>query len=106
VKLAELLGVDPATFEWQQLSLCKNLQLTAKNDIFFDKYEQDIEVAKATDAMCLSCPVQKMCLRTGLENGETGVWGGVFLEGRKASVLRNQHKTKEVWDAIKKSVND
>ncbi len=68
MNLAALLGIDPETFEWQQLALCRGLQLTVDTDIFFDKYEQDSEVAKATDAMCMSCPVQAMCLRTGIEN--------------------------------------
>ena len=106
MNLAALLGVDPETFEWQHLALCRGLQLSAKDDIFFDKYEQDPESAKATDAMCLSCPVQKICLRTGIENGETGVWGGVFLENGKVIPVRNQHKTKEVWDQIKKVVGE
>lgn len=106
MNLAALLGIDPETFQWQQLALCRGLQLSSDTDIFFDKYEQDSETAKATDSMCLSCPVQKICLRTGIENGETGVWGGVFLENGKVVPVRNQHKSKEVWDQIKRTVEN
>ncbi len=104
MNLAEMLGVDPETFEWQQISLCKDLELTPDTDIFFDRYEQDIQIAKAVDSMCFGCPVMSECLRAGIDGGESGVWGGVYLENGKVSQLRNQHKTKNDWDRVRLAV--
>lgn len=106
VNLAALLGIDPDQFSWQQLAACSGTEITSETDIFFDKYEQDTQIARAVDALCIGCPVLKLCLKTGIDGGETGVWGGIYLENGKHSQARNQHKTKEDWDKIRSVISD
>jgi hypothetical protein len=99
--LARLLNIDPDALSWEKLAMCQNVD----TELFFEKYESDESVARATDAMCNSCPVQKICLQTAIESGETGVWGGVYLEGGRVSRHRNQHKTPSVWAQVKRNVS-
>jgi len=89
-------------FEWRDaLAMCKGLGDTREGiNQFFDTYESDTQTAKIIDAMCLSCLGQRFCLQEGKANGETGVWGGVFLTNGKVDQGRNAHKTPEIWDAI------
>jgi hypothetical protein len=47
----------------------------------------------------------KQCLQMGVENGEWGVWGGIYLTSGKKDTNKNAHKTKEVWDAIAKRIS-
>jgi len=49
-------------------------------ELWFAESPSDVEYAKA---LCLSCPVQAMCLDGALERREPwGVWGGqLFLQG-------------------------
>jgi hypothetical protein len=70
-------------------------------NLFFDKYESDINIAKSIDEACLSCPVIKICHDSGVENSDYGVWGGVFLNSGSTDKSRNAHKTKDVWKRIK-----
>jgi hypothetical protein len=70
-------------------------------NLFFDRYESDINIAKNIDEACLSCPVIKICHDEGIANDEYGVWGGVYLASGAVDKARNAHKTKEVWKRIK-----
>ena len=65
--------------------------------MFFDKYEENKDLAGAIDNMCINCPVQRMCLAQGVSNKEWGVWGGIYLEGGEISKEFNSHKSKETW---------
>lgn len=96
------LGLDLENLEWQDVSLCRGMPT---ND-FYDDYESSESVAKAVDEACLSCPVLAQCLQAGVENGEWGVWGGIFLAAGKPDKNRNRHKTPEVWEAIKERIGD
>ena len=69
--------------------------------LFFEKYETDVNMAKAIDECCLACPVRKMCHESGTSNDEYGVWGGVYLTLGNPDKLKNSHKTKEVWKKLK-----
>jgi len=96
------LGIDPDEFKWQDLSLCANLP----TEYFYDKYESDREIAKATDQACLTCPVISQCFFAGAQ-GESGVWGGVYWNGSgKPDKNKNSHKTDEVWDMIRRRVEE
>lgn len=96
MSLLEELGLDPADFEWHDLALCKGMPF----DSFYEDYESDVEVAKAVDEACLSCPVMKECFFKGGE-GEHGVWGGVYWNGSgKPDKNKNAHKTDETWQEI------
>lgn len=92
------LGVDQEDFEWYHLALCAGMD----TNLFYDKYETDINISKNIDEMCLSCPVAKMCYDTGVERNEYGVWGGVYLSIGSIDKSKNTHKTDEVWKRLKK----
>lgn len=98
--ILEILGLDADELEWQDLSLCANME----TELFYDKYESSSSVAKMVDEMCLSCPVFKQCLQTATENGEWGVWAATYLTSGKPDKNRNSHKTEDVWNQIKERI--
>lgn len=53
---------------------------TSDAELFFAESPVDVDRAKA---LCMSCPVQKICLAGAIERREPwGVWGGqLFLQG-------------------------
>jgi hypothetical protein len=70
-------------------------------NLFFDKYESDVNIATSIDEACLSCPVMKICHEAGVANNDYGVWGGIYLNSGVADKARNAHKTKEIWKRLK-----
>jgi hypothetical protein len=92
------LGVDKEDFDWWHLGICRGMD----TNLFYEKYEADINIAKSIDEACLSCPVINMCYESGVENNEYGVWGGVYLNSGALDKTRNIHKTQEVWKRLKK----
>lgn len=108
------LGLDERKITWQDLAHCKNVVQPYIRDgqrkVFdplFDDYEDDEEpynIRKATDSMCIGCPVQQHCFRAGRDGGESGVWGGVYLSYGKIDRTRNEHKSDEVWKKIKEEI--
>lgn len=93
---------------WWHLAICQGMNDRAQNeaphkhvDVFFEGYEDDPVLAKTMDSICNSCPVQKLCLKEGIEKGETGLWGGVFLLNGKMDKSKNGHKTDEDWTHIR-----
>jgi hypothetical protein len=91
------LGVDKDDFQWFHLALCNGMD----TNLFYDKYEADVNIAKNIDEACIGCPVIKMCYESGIENNEHGIWGGVYLNSGSVDKTRNTHKTKEVWKKLK-----
>lgn len=71
---------------------------------FFDDYEEDVELAKAMDSVCLSCPVMRECLLEAFDNKDYGLRGGIYLTNGKPDKARNGHKTPEVWAMIKEKL--
>lgn len=96
----EALGLDPDELEWQDLALCAGM---TTND-FYENYESNERVARVVDQACLSCPVLAQCLSWGMDNGEWGVWGGIYLTSGKPDNNRNNHKTQDIWEAIRERV--
>jgi hypothetical protein len=92
------LGVDEEDFDWFHLAICRGME----TNLFYDKYEVDVNIAKSIDEMCLSCPVVKMCYEAGVDKDEYGIWGGVYLNAGLIDKTRNLHKTQEVWKRLKK----
>jgi hypothetical protein len=92
------LGLDSDNFDWYDLATCKGMD----TDLFFEKYENDVNIAKNIDEACLSCPVSKICYNNGVNNNEHGVWGGVYLNSGSMDKSKNTHKTAETWKRIKK----
>lgn len=97
------LGFDLEEVIWQDLALCSN---SMEINDFYDSYENSASVAKSVDEACLSCPVMAQCLQWGTENNEWGVWGGIYLVSGKPDTNKNNHKTPEVWTAIKERISD
>lgn len=96
MSLLDALGLDPDNLEWQQLALCKGMEIAW----FYDMYEAEDMFARAVDETCLSCPVIKECGLAGMQ-GEFGVWGGIYWAGAgKPDKAKNAHKSPEVWKAI------
>lgn len=85
------LGIDPNSFEWQQLASCKGLD----TNLFFEGYESDEIVAGEIDRMCLKCPVLKECYDYGVKNKLFGVFGGFYLSNGQIDRKRNEHKEKD-----------
>lgn len=100
--LRTLLGIDVEELDWQDLSLCHDTD----TNLFYDDYESDTQVAKMIDQMCLSCPVMKQCLERGIDNGEWGVWGGIYLTSGRPDTNKNIHKTQEVWEQVREKIGD
>ena len=78
---------------WKDNAACLGLE----NNLFFDKYEDDVAVRPIVDAICASCPVRKTCFAVGVSSKEWGVWGGVYVESGEISREFNNHKTKSNW---------
>lgn len=91
------LKSDEDSIKWWDLAACNGMD----TNLFFDKYEIDQSMAKAIDQCCLSCPVINMCYKSGLENNEYGVWGGVYLSSGSIDKMKNIHKTKDIWKQIR-----
>jgi hypothetical protein len=106
------LGLDESDLDWTDLAICRGLPREKDEngnplpDPFYEKYESDEEHAKVIDAMCLSCPVMAQCLEAGMDNGESGTWGGIYLTAGRPDDVRNAHKTQEVWDRIRSRLAD
>lgn len=96
----DALGLDADDLEWQDLAICTGQDIKR----FHESYESNPRIAKLTDEMCLSCPVQQICLKTGVENKEWGCWGGVFLSAGTPDEAKNAHKTQEVWEQIREGL--
>lgn len=91
------LKSDEDSIRWWHLAVCQGMD----TNLFFDKYEADVPIAKGIDQACLSCPVMKMCYESGVKNNEYGVWGGVYLSSGSIDKMKNMHKTKDVWKQIR-----
>lgn len=89
--------VEDSELEWHHLSLCQGMQ----TNWFYDDYESDPVLAATMDDICLSCPVRALCLREGIENGEYGLWGAVYLNNGRADNSKNAHKSEDIWEAVR-----
>lgn len=78
---------------WSKDASCLNMD----SNLFFDRYEESLNVRNAIDNLCMHCPVQRTCLAVGVTRQEWGVWGGVFLENGKISKEMNNHKDNGSW---------
>ena len=85
---------------WKDDSLCFGLD----TNLYFDKYEDNIEQRFIVDDMCKICPVRKICFANGISGKEWGVWGGVYLEGGEISKEFNKHRSKQDWAATWQSL--
>ncbi len=87
--------------EWIAKARCRSMDY----ELFFDKYEEDPDLAKVVDNICITCPVIKDCFDHGTNNSEWGVWGGVYLVDGEINQSRNAHKSTEAWEKVLRSVD-
>lgn len=78
---------------WKNKAACLNYDV----ELFFEKYEENIELRPAIDKLCAGCPVRKICFAVGVSDKAIGVWGGVYFDEGKISKEYNSHKTQEDW---------
>lgn len=79
--------------EWKDEAACQEFDV----NLFFDKYEEDVQLRPAIDEFCSECPVARLCFAVGITGKEYGVWGGVYLEKGKISREFNNHRSKQDW---------
>lgn len=79
--------------KWKQKAACNYYDV----NLFFEKYEEDVELRPAIDQICSECPVARQCFAVGVSQKEWGVWGGVYLEKGKVSREFNRHRSKANW---------
>lgn len=78
---------------WKDDAAC----LGFDRELFFDKYEDDVDIRQQMDEFCRECPVRKMCFATAISEKDWGLWGGIYLENGEISKEFNRHKTKQDW---------
>ena len=79
--------------DWKDQGLCRDYD----TNLFFDKYEEDIDLRPAIDNLCSRCTVARQCFAVGVSQKEWGVWGGIYIENGKISREFSKHRTKEDW---------
>ena len=79
--------------EWKDSGSCREYD----TNLFFDTYEEHVELRPAIDNLCAECPMVKQCFAVGVSQKEWGVWGGVYIENGKISREFNRHRSKEDW---------
>jgi hypothetical protein len=79
--------------KWKEQARCLNFD----TNLFFEDYEEDVELRKDIDELCAECPVVRQCFAVGISNKGWGVWGGVYMENGKISREFNRHRTKADW---------
>lgn len=82
--------------KWKEKASCFEYD----TNLFFDKYEEEVDLRLAIDNLCYSCPVKKQCFAVGVSQKEWGVWGGVYIENGNISKEFNSHKSKKDWSDI------
>lgn len=91
-------------FKWQDYASCNGMELVDAygnpSDPFFEEYETDVVSAMNTDKLCMHCPVAKQCLQDGIDNGDWGVHGGVYLVYGRVDASKNSHKNEEDWKEL------
>lgn len=85
--------MDKTRDAWKDRARCLNFD----TNIFFDKYEEDLELREDVDEMCSMCPVARTCFAVGVSQKAWGVHGGIYLEDGEISREYNKHKTKAKW---------
>jgi hypothetical protein len=78
---------------WKDDAPCLGMDV----NLFFDTYEEDIELRPAIDRFCSECPLARKCFAVGISQKAYGIWGGVYLENGKISREFNKHRSKADW---------
>lgn len=78
---------------WKDNASCRDYDV----NLFFDTYEEEVEIRSSIDKLCSECPLAKHCFAVGISQKEYGIWGGVYLENGKISREFNKHRTRQDW---------
>ncbi|MEV5680602.1 MULTISPECIES: WhiB family transcriptional regulator [unclassified Streptomyces] len=79
---------------WRMRAACREVD----PDLFFPIGSTGPALVQTEDAkaVCATCPVREQCLRWALENGQdSGVWGGMGEDERRALKRRTRRRVKE-----------
>ena len=82
--------------EWKNNGACLNMD----TELFFDKYEENLEVRDFVDDLCAECPLVRHCFAVGVSEKAWGVWGGIYMENGKISREFGKHRTKQDWAEV------
>jgi len=85
---------------WKDEASCLGLE----TNLYFEEYEDNVDLRNGIDNICMQCPVRKTCFANGISGKEWGVWGGVYLEGGEISREFNRHKSKSDWSNVWQSL--
>lgn len=61
-------------------------------EVFFPFEQEQLDEA---EAICNGCSIRLQCLAIGMDRGEMGVWGGVYLENGRPSALPKDQKRRK-----------
>lgn len=78
---------------WKDDASC----LGTETNLYFEQYEDNIEIRNDIDSLCRACPVAKQCFAVGISGKEWGIWGGIYIENGEISREFNKHKSKQDW---------
>jgi hypothetical protein len=79
--------------DWKKEAAC----LDFDRELFFEKYEENLDVRSQIDEFCRECPVRSMCFAEAISTNAWGVWGGIYLENGEISREFNRHKERQDW---------
>lgn len=88
---------------WYKEALCRKGGWPL--DFFFERYENEPNVAKVVDELCSSCPFRDRCLEEEVRSKGTGAFGGVYIVEGKYSREFNAHKSPEDVKLSRKRVS-
>lgn len=77
---------------WQRDAKCLGLD----HSLFFEDYENSVEISKKVDILCSNCDVRKACMTYGVSLRADGVWGGYYLVNGEVDEKRNAHKDDQI----------
>ncbi len=71
--------------DWKQFANCKGKPI----GMFFDDYEDSVEVQIEVNRLCSNCVVRRECLEFAEANGLQGAFGRKLFPGQKIKRKRN-----------------
>jgi hypothetical protein len=78
---------EPTLYNWRTDARCRPdrlAELDVDPDLFFPYQENLAVVQYVRSVFCNLCPVVADCLADGIEQGASGIWGGLSTAERRA----------------------
>lgn len=86
--------------KWKDDAACLGMD----TNIFFEKYEEQKDLAASVDRLCQRCSVNSRCFAVGVSGKEWGVHGGIYLKDGMIDKEHNSHKEKNDWFEVWQSL--